>query len=263
MKDPIVEIKRLRLVFPARLHRPTTLRDVFVKTLANPFATFFRPKQLLEVIDELDLKIYPGDRVALIGVNGTGKTSLCRVIAGVYKPSRGSVKVNGKVRAIFDTMVGVFPELTGRENARILTEILYPGLTDRDAKIHDALEFSELGSFLDTPFKYYSNGMQTRLCLSLLTMEPTDLLILDEVFEGADQFFREKIADRVVNIIEKSGAVIFVSHNESQVERVCNRLILLKNGRVAFDGGVSEGLAHYRTIYKKSDDAIQGKQNAR
>ena len=143
-------------------------------------------------------------------------------------------------------MVGIYPELTGRENANILIDFLYPDMKDRIAKLQEALDFSELGEFLETPFKYYSNGMQARLCLSVLTIEPTDLLILDEVFEGADQFFREKIATRVIKMIQDSGAVIFVSHSEDQLRRVCNRAVVINNGRVGFDGSLDEGFAYYQ-----------------
>lgn len=235
----------MRLVFPVRIHRSTTIRDVFVRTLSRPFETLFKAPQMLELIDDLNLQVRRGERVALMGVNGVGKTSLCRAIAGFYRPTAGSIRVNGEQRAIFDTMVGIYPELTGRENAEILTDFLYPKLKDRTAKLKEALEFSELGEFLETPFKYYSNGMQARLCLSVLTMEPTDLLILDEVFEGADQFFREKIAARVLKMIRDSGAVIFVSHSEDQLRRVCNRAVVLNNGRVGFDGGLEDGFAYY------------------
>ncbi|MEK7357367.1 MAG: ATP-binding cassette domain-containing protein [Bdellovibrionota bacterium] len=241
----LVEMKELGLVFPARIHRSGTLRDVFVKTLSHPIVTLFAAKQKLEVLSGVDMQIRRGDRIALIGINGAGKTSLCRAIAGFYKPTRGKLYVRGHVRAVFDTVVGIYPELTGRENAEILTDFLYPELDSRAEKIADALEFAELGHFLDTPFKHYSNGMQARLCLSILTMKETDVLILDEVFEGADQFFREKISARVLKMIEASGAVLFVSHNEEQLRRVCNRAIVLRHGKVAFDGPVEEGLDFY------------------
>ena len=242
----LVEMKDLGLVFPAKVHRSGTIRDVFVRTLTHPVKTLFYPTQKLEVLNGVDMTVKKGDRIALIGINGAGKTTLCRAIAGFYKPTRGSLKVGGQVRAVFDTLVGIYPELTGRENARILADFLYPDLDNRDEKIKEALEFAELGHFLDTPFKHYSNGMQARLCLSVLTMQETDVLILDEVFEGADQFFREKIAERVLKMIRASGAVLFVSHNEDQLRRVCNRAIVLRHGKVAFDGSVEDGLAFYR-----------------
>ncbi len=251
----IVSIEKMRLVFPTRVHRPNSLRDVFVKTLTNPTEVLLRKPQYLEVIRSLDLSVAKGDRIALMGVNGAGKTSLCRAIAGFYRPTSGDITVRGEVRAIFDTMIGIYPELTGRENAFILAGLLFPKLKSREELLKEALDFSELGHFLDTPFKYYSNGMQVRLCLSVLTMEPTDLLILDEVFEGADQFFREKIALRTLQMIEKSGAVIFVSHNEDQLLRVCNRAVILRHGELYFDGDLREGLERYRTADPQRDEA--------
>jgi ABC-2 type transport system ATP-binding protein len=244
----LVEVKNLKLHFPLKVHRSSSLRDVFVQSIRNPVQTFTSVPQLLEILTDVSLTISKGERIALIGVNGTGKTSLCRAIAGFYKPTRGEIHRHGKIRAIFDTIVGIYPELTGRENAYVLAEFLYPEMRDSEKKINEALEFSELGSFLDTPFKHYSNGMQARLCLSVLTIEPTDLLILDEVFEGADQFFREKISERVLKLIENSGAVLFVSHNEDQLSRVCNRAIWLHEGKVAFDGEIQEGLRRYRSL---------------
>jgi ABC-type polysaccharide/polyol phosphate transport system ATPase subunit len=241
----VVEIKDLSLLFPLRLRKTASLRDVFVQAFQSPLETFFKAPQTLEILHGFNLEIKRGERVALIGVNGIGKSTLCRAIAGIYRPTRGSIRVYGKTRAVFDTAVGIYPDLTGRENAEILTELLYPTLKDRKQRLREALDFTELGTFLDTPYRHYSNGMQARLCLSILTMEPTDLLILDEVFEGADQFFREKIAKRVVDVIERSGAVIFISHAEDQIRRVCNRAVLIKNGRVAFDGSVDAGLLHY------------------
>ncbi len=245
----VLEIKDLRLSFPANLHKPTSLRDAFVKSIKDPLSLFKNTNPALDVIKGLDLTVSKGDRVALLGINGAGKTSLCRAIAGFYKAS-GSLVVTGQVRAIFDTIVGIYPELTGRENAKILANLLYVHLDDLDEKIAEALIFSELGEFLDAPFKHYSSGMQTRLCLAVLTLAPTDLLILDEVFEGADQFFRKKIAERVSKIVEKSGAAIFVSHSEEQVQRVCNRAVLLHHGKIIFDGKVPDGLRFYKEFYE-------------
>jgi ABC-2 type transport system ATP-binding protein len=245
LMNTVLEIQGMKLVFPIRVHRATSLRDVFVRVLTKPLETLLTAPQKLELINDLNLTVKRGDRIALMGVNGAGKTSLCRVIAGFYRPTKGKITVNGKTRAIFDTMVGIYPELTGRENAGILSSFLYPEMTDRKAKLQEALEFSELGSFLETPFKYYSNGMQARICLSVLTMEPTDLLILDEVFEGADQFFRERIAIRVLKMIKESGAVIFVSHSEDQLRRVCNRAVVINQGTIGFDGPLEEGMKYY------------------
>jgi ABC-type polysaccharide/polyol phosphate transport system ATPase subunit len=183
-----------------------------------------------------------------LGVNGTGKTSLCRCLAGIYTPNQGEVIVHGQVRAIFDTQIGIQPDLTGRENAELLAEFIYPeDHHEHKQMIEEALTFSELGQFVDMPYRLYSNGMQARLCLSMISCKPCDLLILDEVFDGADIFFREKIATRVMKMVAESGACIFVSHDSGQIRKVCNRLIVLQKGQVIHDGDVEAGLKIYES----------------
>lgn len=245
--DVVVSVEKLHLVFNASVHRSWSWREAFVRAAKDPIGAVFPEKDRLHVLRGIDLQVRSGDRVALIGVNGTGKTSLCRCIAGIYQPTSGTIRVKGLVRAIFDTAVGIHPELTGRENARLLARFIYPFDVDRhEEMVEEALEFSELGKFVDVPYKLYSNGMQARLCLSMVSCKPGDLLILDEVFDGADVFFREKISKRITSMIDRSGAVIFVSHSPDQIEKVCNRLVLIGNGGIVFDGEVREGLRIYQ-----------------
>ncbi len=239
--QPIVSLENLKLSFSADYHRANTWRDLFTRSHSKLISNRAR----VRVADDLSLKIYPGDRVGILGVNGAGKTSLLRCIAGIYRPNSGHVRLRGRVRAIFDTAIGIRPDLTGRENAELLAELLYPEHRNRAELVAEALEFSELGDFLDVPYRTYSNGMQARLCLSIVTCAPSDLLILDEVFEGADRFFRERAAQRVLSMINRSGAVLFVSHSADQVRRACNRTVVLSGGKIVFDGGVEEGIAFY------------------
>ena len=110
----------------------------------------------------------------------------------------------------------------------------------------DAEEFSELGKYMDVPFKLYSKGMRARLFLSLISSRPSDLLILDEVFNGADHFFSEKITRRVKDLILKSGAVLFVSHSHELVNEVCNRVLVFDNRKIIFDGSPADGIEFYR-----------------
>ena len=216
--------------------------------MKDPVGFFLKEKERLHILKSLQFEIRQGDRIGLLGVNGAGKSSLCRCIAGHYTPTQGNLTVNGRVRAVFDASLGVQPELTGRENARLLAHFLFPEVSDLDALVEEALEFSELGKFIEFPYHIYSNGMQIRLCLSLISARPTDILILDEVFDGADAFWREKISRRVLEMIENCGAVIFVSHSADQITRVCNRLIVLHNGEIIHDGAVADGLERYRRL---------------
>ena len=232
----IAKLENIDLSFTLPVFHSDSIRNMFTSALSHPLKYFrSRPKKL-SVFENLSLKVKEGDRIGLVGPNGVGKTSLCRIIAGVYRPQKGKVVVDGHVRAIFDTSIGIHPELTGRENANMLAEFLYPLTPDKKSLVEECLEFSELGEFLDTPFKYYSNGMKSRLCLSLVSAQANDLLILDEVFDGADQFFRKKITKRIIDLIEGCGSVIFVSHSFQQIKTVCNRVVVLKNGAIVYDG---------------------------
>lgn len=246
----VAECQDLNLVYRLRLIRLRTLRDIFVNVTKNPVEFLLKKTDRLHVLKNINLKIYKGDRIGILGFNGAGKTSLCRCFAKVYAPAKGRVLVQGRTRAIFDTSVGVYPELTGRENAQILAKFMYPEVTDaeRDRLVSDAIEFSELGPFADAPYKTYSNGMQARLCLSIVSCKSPDLLILDEVFDGADKFFREKIAGRIVQLIANAGAVLFVSHAPEQIQQVCNRVIVIHNRVIAFDGDVKSGVEFYNSL---------------
>jgi ABC-type polysaccharide/polyol phosphate transport system ATPase subunit len=248
-KSPLLEVEGLNLVFRTSLHRAWNWRDVFTRMARWQRARSQGSQELLQIAKNISFRVDAGDRVALIGVNGAGKTSLCRCIAGFYAPTSGVIRHAGKVRAVFDTTLGAYPELTGRENLKILAQLMYPDEEDTTEICEESAVFSELGEFLDMPFRLYSNGMQARLCLSLISARPAELLILDEVFDGADRFFREKISRRILSMIQKSGAVIFVSHSTAQIEQVCNRLVLLKEGQIAYDGPVSEGLELYTSSF--------------
>ncbi|MFN8790410.1 MAG: ABC transporter ATP-binding protein [Bdellovibrionales bacterium] len=227
-------------------NRETSVREKFIRFMSNPLSYVQSTQDRIHVLAGLNLKIESGDRIGLIGRNGAGKTSFCRCLAGLFQPTSGHLKINGDVRAIFDTAVGIYPDLTGRDNVRILVKFLYPQhASDHAEIIRDIIEFAGLGDFIDLPFRIYSNGMQTRLCLALVTCKPCDLLILDEVFDGADQFFREKMTARMLRLADQSECVLFVSHSADQIEKLCNRVIVLERGQIQFDGNVSDGLAFY------------------
>lgn len=246
----LVQVENLNMKFHMKFNQQITLRGQFVDLMKNPFDYFFREKDILHVLKNVSFEAKAGDRIALLGRNGAGKTTLCRCLTGIYRSKNSAVKTSGEVRAILDPNFVVHPELTGRENAEVLTALFYPDLSSnqRQAVLQEALEFSGLNEFLDTPFRHYSSGMQTRLCLSVATSLSADIFVLDEVFEAADQAFKEKISKRILNLIEKAGVVFFVSHSEDQVKKVCNKAIVLDRGEVQFNGPVEEGLSFYKNL---------------
>jgi ABC-type polysaccharide/polyol phosphate transport system ATPase subunit len=246
--DVLLNLDRVNLVFKADVYRARTWRDVFTSLASNPVDFLVSSPDRIHIAKNVSFKISKGERVGIIGVNGAGKTSLCRCISGMYSPTSGKLETFGKVRAIFEPGIGIVPELTGRENAELLAKLMFPGDPEQVSMVNEALEFSELGQFLDVAYKYYSKGMQARLCLSLISAKACDVLILDEVFDGADLFFKEKLSKRVLKMIEESGAVLFVSHSPEQVHEICNRVIWLHHGQVMFDGDVQEGIERYRAL---------------
>src|SRR5262249_47947023 len=158
-------------------------------------------------------------------------------IAGIYHPQGGKIQRKGQVRAVFETNAGLFPDLSGRENIRVLIRFLYPNFSAEYSDIEeDIVQFSGLGAHIDSPYRVYSNGMQARLGLALVTSRPSDVIILDEVFDGADRFFREKMRERLTSFLNKSKSVIFISHAMDQVKEICNRAIVLEDGHIQFDG---------------------------
>lgn len=246
--EVILTVEKLRIFFELEHFAHQGMRDVFISAFSHPFNYLFRPKELLYVVDDISLEIHKGMRLGIVGNNGSGKTTLCRAIAGMIRAQEGSIKTTAEVRAIFDTGTGVLPELTGRENAYLLARLFFPEIKELAPIVEEAIDFSELGHFIDIPFNNYSKGMQSRLILSLISSVPTEILLLDEVLDGADIFFQKKIGARMEAFIKASGATVFVSHSYDQIKQVCTSLIVLHKGKIQFQGGVEEGWAVYKGL---------------
>lgn len=243
-KKDMLMIENLSLAFPVRMFRQTTFRDTFIDKLSNPFKK--EDKQYFLALDGINLNFKDGARVGLIGLNGSGKTTLCRCISGFYSPRAGKIVRNGKVRALFDSSLAIYPELSGRENLEVMAQVFYDHEKNIQEIIEESIVFSELGPHIDLPVKTYSKGMLLRLTMSLLSAKPADVLILDEVFDGADEFFKSKLAVRIRNLIDTSGVVIFVSHQEEQIRDICDQVVVMERGRMLFAGDIDTGYQIYR-----------------
>ena len=246
--DEILKVNNLKVHFYLDHYYEKGIRDVFISALTNPFDYFFKQNEIFYALNGVSFTLNRGMRLGILGVNGSGKTTLCRCLAGMMKAQEGSIETSARVRAIFDTGTGIMPELTGRENALLLARLFFTGEKEVRHLVDEAINFSELGHFIDTPFKKYSKGMQSRLLLSLISSLPADILILDEVFDGADVFFRHKLAKRMISFIEKAGATVFVSHSTEQIKEICNKVMVIHEGKVHFFGGVEEGIEAYMAL---------------
>jgi lipopolysaccharide transport system ATP-binding protein len=195
-------------------------------------------------VDQVSFELRRGDCLGLIGRNGAGKTTLLKMLNGLIKPDHGKITMRGRVGALIALGAGFNPVLTGRENIYINGSIL--GLTKKeiDEKCEEIIDFAELGGFIDTPVRNYSSGMQVRLGFSIATTIVPDVLILDEVLAVGDTPFRVKCFQRIGRIMSQA-AVLFVSHDPVQVSRICNQVLLLRNGAPAFLGDTNQGLDVY------------------
>ncbi len=256
---PMVEVTGLDIKFRLRLNAENSIRARFIELVSSPLSFGRRRSEMLHVLKSVRFRAVRGDRIAILGRNGAGKSTLCRFLAGIYRSEQVKIDSRYQVRAVLEPGLVVYPELTGRENAKLLIGLIYPELSAETAAelLDEVLAFSELGTFLDTPFRHYSNGMQARLCLSVATARASDVFILDEVFDAADKPFRERISRKVLGLIKEAGVVFFVSHTEAQARLVCNKAIVLEAGEVKFFGGIDEGYAVYNMLLEAGRGSVK------
>lgn len=194
-------------------------------------------------LDNISFQVHDGESVAVLGRNGSGKSTLLKLISGVLRPDEGWVRTRGKVGGLLEVGAGFHPDLTGRENIYLNGSILGMTTKEIDENFDDIVEFAEIGEFLDTEVKRYSSGMYSRLGFAVAVHTNLDVLLVDEVLSVGDAQFRAKCNQRL-NAMRAQGKTMFiVSHNAAQVRKLCERGIVLKEGKIVFDGPIQEALA--------------------
>ncbi|MEX1179963.1 MAG: ABC transporter ATP-binding protein [Cucumibacter sp.] len=191
----------------------------------------------VRALDEVSLEVEHGDRVGIVGHNGAGKSTLLKALAGIYKPTGGSIAIRGKVGALLDPAAGLDPDATGIENIYLRGYILGMKRAEIEERIEDIRSFTELGDYLDLPLRTYSAGMFARLAFGISTSIRPDILLLDEGIGAGDGIFFDKMQDRLGAVVERVGILLLASHDKVLVERFCNRVLRLEHGRlVEFTG---------------------------
>ncbi len=241
MRPGEIVAEKLGRRFRVYPHRNLTLKEAIVRR------RHVRSTEIWAVRD-VDLSIEPGESIGFVGRNGSGKTTLLRLIAGIFAPTEGRLAVGGSVGSLLELGAGFHPDFTGRENIYLSASIY--GLPRKlvDERLDGIVAFSELEEFIDIPVRTYSSGMYMRLGFAIAVHIEADVLLLDEVFAVGDEAFQRKCVDRVLQFRERGGTVCFVSHDASAVERLCERAVLLTQGRVEYDGVTSEALKRYHAM---------------
>jgi ABC-type polysaccharide/polyol phosphate transport system ATPase subunit len=224
-------------------HRTTSLRERFIRTLRRRPIHVRRAQFTLE---RFNLIVQPGESVALIGANGSGKSTALRLIAGIYLPTEGVVETCGRIAAIIELGVGFNPELTGAENVGLYAAVIGLSRLEIAARFAEIVTFADLGQFIDEPVKYYSSGMQARLAFSVAVCVRPDILLVDEVLAVGDQEFRRRCQARLAAFRSEGGTLIVVTHDLGGVQDLCSRAVWLDHGRILADGPVGEVLAAYQ-----------------
>jgi ABC-type polysaccharide/polyol phosphate transport system ATPase subunit len=235
-------VQRFRVI----RERPDTLREALAHLFHN--RTSYHN---FDALRGISFVVRDSEVVGIIGRNGSGKSTILKIVAGVYRPTEGVVKRTGKVAALIELGAGFHPDLTGREN--IVLNGLLLGLSKRDiqAREKQILDFAELGEFIDSPVKQYSSGMFMRLGFAIATEVDPDILLIDEILAVGDAAFQHKCLARIDDFQRRGKTIIFVSHDSRAVRRLCSRALLIHDGTLLADGPSDAIVERYEQVLKQ------------
>jgi lipopolysaccharide transport system ATP-binding protein len=196
-------------------------------------------------LQDISFQIERGDIFGVIGRNGAGKSTLLKIISRITEPTTGFIGVNGRVASLLEVGTGFHPELSGRENIFLNGAILGMSQSEVKRKFDEIVDFAEIDGFIDTPVKRYSSGMYVRLAFSVAAHLEADILLVDEVLAVGDSNFQKKCMGKMEDVSASGKTILFVSHNITAIENLCNKSIVLSKGRLDFSGSAKDGVKHY------------------
>lgn len=233
-EKPAVKVDNVSVLFNLNKEKIDNLKEYFIKLVTRKlhYTEFW-------ALTDVSFEIAKGERLGVLGFNGAGKSTLLKVVAGVLKPAKGSVTVDGVIAPMIELGAGFDMNYSGKENVFLYGATMGYSRKFIEQKYDEIVAFSELEEFMDVPVKNYSSGMRARLGFSIATAVCPEVLILDEVLSVGDAKFKKKSEAKIVSMFEKGVTVMFVSHNTDQVRRLCTKAILLDKGRVIASGDVN------------------------
>lgn len=250
-------VSRIYQKYSAR-HRFQTFKSALVK---GDLIRSIKADELVTALDGVSFNVEKGRTLGIIGENGSGKSTMLKIVAGITKPTSGRITTSGKISALIELGAGFHPEITGRENVFINGIML--GLTKREIseKFDEIVSFAELEDFIDAPVKTYSSGMYMRLGFSVAINVNPDILLIDEVLAVGDASFIPKCLDRIDDFRRRKKTILFVSHGLDTVEKICDKVVFLKNGRIAAIGEPKRVVnAYLQDIAEKQEKAFEKKK---
>ena len=256
MEDFAIKVENVSKVFKLPHEKNSSIKSSVVN--------FYRRKkgyELQSALKDVSFEIKKGEFFGIVGRNGSGKSTMLKLLAGIYTPTKGQIHVRGSLTPFIELGVGFNPELTGRENVFLNGALLGFNRKEMQAMYKDIVEFAELERFMDQKLKNYSSGMQVRLAFSIAIRAKSDILLIDEVLAVGDAAFQRKCFEYFKQLKKSNRTVVFISHDMGAVKEFCNRGILLNEGKIIFSGNSSEVAKKYAQLFME-DPEEQGKSNS-
>ena len=245
MRDIIIKADHVSMRFNLASEKVDNMKEYFIRRLKRKVNT----DDEFWALQDVSFQIEKGESVALIGLNGCGKSTMLKTIAGVLKPTKGKATINGSIAPMIELGAGFDMDLTARENVYLNGAILGYNKEQMRSYYDDIVEFSELTDFMDVPVKNFSSGMLARLAFSIATIGKPDILIVDEVLSVGDFRFQEKCEKRIHGMMKEDTTILFVSHSIAQVKKICKRAIWLEKGHIREDGASEEVGSRFERAY--------------
>ena len=241
MSEILIDIQNVSMRFNLSSERFDSFKEYVIKRLKNQVSI-----EEFWALKDVSFQVCRGDALALVGLNGSGKSTMLKTIAGVLKPTKGKVSVVGSVAPLIELGAGFDIDLTGRENIFLNGALLGYNRVQMEQHFAGIVEFAELAEFIDVPVKNYSSGMISRLGFAIATIGIPDILIVDEVLSVGDFHFQEKCEQRIRNMLTQGTTLLFVSHNIEQVIELCTKMVWLEKGVVKRFGETRKIAPEYR-----------------
>lgn len=245
INNPIIELSKVTLEIPLMSRADFSLKKKIIKSVTGGGLTKNKKKSYVTALKSINLKVYKGEKIGLIGHNGSGKTSFIRLISGIYEPTSGFLNSTVKVYPMIERSFIVEEELTGVDSAKAHYLMMNNSLVGFQNFLENITQFSGLGDYIYLPLKTYSEGMSARLMFSLLTYQNHECLALDEGLGTGDKEFYKKAQSRLNIFLENSGSLFLASHSDELLRRFCLRGIVFNGGKLIFDGNIEEALEFY------------------
>ena len=262
MSNTVIKVENLGkkyVIGHQKQEKYTALRDVISNGVKSLLKFNFQERDTQEefwALQDVSFEIKQGDRVGIIGRNGAGKSTLLKILSRITEPTKGQIKIKGRVASLLEVGTGFHPELTGRENIFLNGAILGMSKVEIQRKFDEIVAFAEVEKFLDTPVKRYSSGMYVRLAFAVAAHLEPEILVVDEVLAVGDAQFQKKCLGKMEEVGKEGRTVLFVSHNMAAIRQLCSLGIFMHGGSVSFAGSTEEVVCHYLNAGHNNDELL-------